>query len=171
MRLVSTSRNTGPSPERACSSASSVASYTSETSCPLTLIERMSYASARFDMSSHTGECCQPGVDSAQWLFSQTNSRLRLPELPQVERLVEGADVRRAVAEERDRDARLVTQLEREARADDRRQPAADHGVGAVVAALDVVQVHRAAVAVRAALDLPVELAMTAFGCVPRASV
>src|SRR5436190_630335 len=25
-------------------------------------------------MSSHTGECCQPGVDSAQWLFSQTKS-------------------------------------------------------------------------------------------------
>jgi len=40
----------------------------------LTLIERMSYASARFDMSSHTGECCHPGVDSAQWLFSQTNT-------------------------------------------------------------------------------------------------
>src|SRR2546430_17457756 len=34
----------------------------------------MSYASARFDMSSHTGECCQPGVDSAQWLFSQTKT-------------------------------------------------------------------------------------------------
>ena len=25
-------------------------------------------------MSSHTGECCQPGVDSAQWLFSQTKT-------------------------------------------------------------------------------------------------
>ena len=37
-------------------------------------------------------------------------------------------------------------------------QPAADDGVRAVVAALDVVEVHRAAVAVRAALDLPVEL-------------
>ncbi len=34
----------------------------------------MSNATARFDMSSHTGECCQPGVDSAQWLFSQTNT-------------------------------------------------------------------------------------------------
>ena len=45
--------------------------------------------------------------------------RLRLPELREVERLVEGADVRRAVAEERDRDARLVAQLEREARARD----------------------------------------------------
>ena len=34
----------------------------------------MSYASARFDMSSQTGECCQPGVDSAQWLFSHTKT-------------------------------------------------------------------------------------------------
>ena len=42
--------------------------------------------------------------------------------------------------------------------ADERRQPAADDGVRAEVAALDVVEVHRAAVAVRAALDLPVEL-------------
>ena len=25
-------------------------------------------------MSSDTGECCQPGVDSAQWLFSQTKT-------------------------------------------------------------------------------------------------
>ena len=84
--------------------------------------------------------------------------RLRLPELREVERLVEGAGVRRAVAEERDRDARLVAQLEGEAGADDRRQAAADDGVRAEVAALDVVEVHRAAVAVRAALELPVEL-------------
>ena len=27
-------------------------------------------------MSSHTGECCQPGVDSAQWLFWQTKTVL-----------------------------------------------------------------------------------------------
>src|SRR4051794_13956080 len=38
--------------------------------------------------------------------------RLRLPELRQVQRLVEGAGVRRAVAKEGDRDARLVAQLE-----------------------------------------------------------
>ena len=74
MRLVSTSRKTGPSPERACSSASRAASKTASTSWPSTLIARMSYASARFDMSSQTGECCQPGVDSAQWLFSQTKT-------------------------------------------------------------------------------------------------
>ena len=71
---------------------------------------------------------------------------------------MEGAGVRRAVAEERDRDPRLVAQLEGEAGADDRRQPAADDRVRAEVAALDVVEVHRAAVAVRAALELPVEL-------------
>ncbi len=71
---------------------------------------------------------------------------------------MEGADVRRAVAEERNRHARLVAQLERQPRADDRRQAAADDGVRTEVAALDVVEVHRAAVPVRAALDLPVEL-------------
>ena len=81
-----------------------------------------------------------------------------VPELREVERLVEGADVRGAVAEERDGNARLVAELERERGPDDRRQPAADDGVRAQVPALDVVEVHRAAVAVRAALELPVEL-------------
>ena len=71
---------------------------------------------------------------------------------------MEGAGVRRAVAEEGDRDARLVAQLEREPGADQRGQAAADDGVRTLVAALDVVEVHRAAVAVRAALDLPVQL-------------
>src|SRR3954462_1427000 len=84
--------------------------------------------------------------------------RLRLPELREVERLVERADVRCAVAEERDRDARLVAQLVREARAGDGRQAAADDGVRAEVAALDVVEVHRSAVAVRDAFELPVQL-------------
>src|SRR5262245_42999770 len=74
---------------------------------------------------------------------------LRLPELREVERLVEGADVRRAVAEERDREVRLAAQLVREPRADHRRQAAADDGVRAEVAALEVVEVHRAAVAAR----------------------
>ena len=71
---------------------------------------------------------------------------------------MERADVRRPVAEERDRDARLAAQLEGERRAGDRRQPAADDRVRAQVPALDVVEVHRAAVPVRAALDLPVQL-------------
>src|SRR6185437_15542683 len=46
----------------------------------------------------------------------------------------------------------------REACAGDGRQAAADDGVGAVVAARDVVEVHGAAVAVRAAFDLAVQL-------------
>ena len=71
---------------------------------------------------------------------------------------MEGADVGRPVAEEGDRDARLVSHLEGEGGADGRRQPAADDGVRAHVAALDVVEVHRAAIAVRAALDLAVQL-------------
>ena len=49
-------------------------------------------------------------------------------------------------------------QLESQRRAGDRRQTAPDDRVGAHVAALDVVQVHRAAVAVRTALELPVQL-------------
>ena len=48
--------------------------------------------------------------------------------------------------------------LKASARADDRGQAAADDRVRAEVPALDVVEVHRAAVAVAAALDLPVEL-------------
>src|SRR5579884_1404659 len=64
--------------------------------------------------------------------------RLRLPQLREVERLVERPGVRRAVAEERDRDARLVPQLEREPGTDDRGQAAADDGVRTEVAALDV---------------------------------
>ena len=71
---------------------------------------------------------------------------------------MEGADVRRPVAEEGDGDARLVAQLEREGGAGDGRKPAADDGVRAHVPALDVVEVHRAAVAVRAALELAVQL-------------
>ena len=109
-------------------------------------------------MRSSIGSCWLAGVDSAQWLFSSTNTAGTLPELGEVERLVEGADVRRPVAEEGHGDARLVPQLEGERGADDPRQPAADHRVGAEVAALDVVEVHRAAVPVRAALELPVEL-------------
>src|SRR6185312_13644833 len=83
---------------------------------------------------------------------------LRLPELREVERFVEGADVGRAVAEEGDRDAWLVPHLEGEAGAGDRRQAATDDRVRTQVAALEVVEVHRAAVAARAAFDLAVEL-------------
>jgi hypothetical protein len=81
-----------------------------------------------------------------------------LPELRQVERLVEGADVRRPVAEEGDRDTRLATELEGERRARHRGQAASDDGIRAEVAALDVVEVHRAAVTLAAAFELPVEL-------------
>src|SRR6476659_1666744 len=141
MRLVSTSRKTGPSPERACSSASCAASKTAWMSWPSTLIARMSYASARFDMSSQTGECCQPGVDSAQWLFSHTKTVFVFHSCA---RLSDSWKV-----------PMFVAPLEREAGARDRRQAAADDGVRAHVAALDVVEMHRAAVTVRAALHLP----------------
>ena len=71
---------------------------------------------------------------------------------------MERAGVRRAVAEERDRDPLLAPELERERRADDPRDAARDDRVRAQVADLEVVEVHRAAVAVRAALELPVQL-------------
>src|SRR5256885_6062538 len=57
-------------------------------------------------------------------------SRRHLPKLREVERLVEGADVRRAVAEEGDADARLATELEGQCGADDGGQPAPDNGIG-----------------------------------------
>src|SRR6476469_8602724 len=63
-----------------------------------------------------------------------------------------------APSEEGDADSGLATELEGERRAHDRRQAATDDGIGAHVAALDVVKVHRAAVPVRAAFELPVEL-------------
>src|SRR6059058_2119795 len=109
----------------------------------------MPYATARCEMSS-IGMCCQAGVDSAQWLFSQTKTAGTCHSC-QVQRLVEGADVRRAVAEEGDADARLATELEGQRGAHDRREAASDDGVGAHVPALDVVEMHRAPVAVRAA--------------------
>ena len=81
-----------------------------------------------------------------------------VPELGEVERLVEGADVGRSVAEERHGHPRFAPQLEGERGADDAGKAAADDGVCTEVPALEVVEVHRAAVAVAAALDLPVEL-------------
>jgi hypothetical protein len=81
-----------------------------------------------------------------------------VPQLRKVQRLVEGADVRCPVAEERDGDARLVAKLEGERRADDGGQTAADDRVCAQVPTLDVVEVHRASVPVRTALELPVQL-------------
>ncbi len=71
---------------------------------------------------------------------------------------MEGADVRRAVAEERDRDVRLAAQLEGQRRAGDGGEPAADDGVRSDEPVLDVVQVHGAAVAAAASFDLAVEL-------------
>ena len=84
--------------------------------------------------------------------------RRHLPELREVERLVERARVRGAVAEERDRDALLALELERERGADDPGEPARDDGVRPEVPDLEVVQVHRAAEPARAALLLPVQL-------------
>src|ERR1044072_2374310 len=98
----------------------------------------MSNASARLDMSSQTGECCQPGVDSAQRVFSQTKPEGVAQrgggwgdarQLREAEPLVARADVPRPAPEDGARDARRAAQLEREAGAGDRRQPAPDDGV------------------------------------------
>src|SRR6266540_1576143 len=84
--------------------------------------------------------------------------RRDLPELRHVQGFMEGADVRRTVAEERNSDARLTAKLERECRTGDLRQSASDHRIRAHVPALDVVEVHRPAVPVRTAFELPVQL-------------
>jgi hypothetical protein len=71
---------------------------------------------------------------------------------------VERARVRRPVAEERHGDALLAAHLESEGSSDDAGKPAADNRVRAEVADLEVVEMHRAAVAAAATLDLAVEL-------------
>ena len=71
---------------------------------------------------------------------------------------MEGARVGRPVAEERDGDALLAAHLERESRSNDARKTAAHDGVRAQISDLEVVEVHRAAVAPAAAFDLAVQL-------------
>ena len=109
-------------------------------------------------MSFQTGECCQPGVDSAHSLFSQTKSVFVFQSCA---RLSDSWKVPVFVAPS-PKNATATRGSSRSLNArpapDERREPAADDGVRAEVAALDVVEVHRAAVAVRAALHLPVEL-------------
>src|SRR4029078_5343282 len=75
----------------------------------------------------------------------EAEDRGHLPQLPEVQRLVEAPGVRRAVAEERDGHALLATHLEGESGSADGGQPASDDGVRTEVPDLDVVQVHRAA--------------------------
>jgi hypothetical protein len=53
----------------------------------------------------------------------ETEDRGHFPELPEVQRLMEGPRVRRAVAEERDRHALLAAHLEGERRSDDAGSP------------------------------------------------
>ena len=107
---------------------------------------------------SSIGECWRAGVDSAQWLFSQTKtagtfqSCARLSDSWKVPMFVAPSPKNATATRGSSRS------LKASAGADDRRQPAADDRVRAEVAALDVVEVHRAAVAVRAALELPVQL-------------
>jgi len=88
----------------------------------------------------------------------EDEDRRNLPELCQVHRLVERSCVRGAVAEECDCDALFAAHLKRECRAHDPGYSARDDRVRAQVSDLDVVEMHRAAVAVRAALDLSVQL-------------
>ena len=69
----------------------------------------------------------------------------QLPDRSEIERLVEGAFVVGAVAEERHRDRAGFQPLGAERRADGDRQAAADNAVGAEIAAVRVGDVHRAA--------------------------
>ena len=118
----------------------------------------MPYAAARLPSSSTGAAAAGSRASTPPSRCSRGRRSPDLPELREVQRLVERAGVRRAVAEERDGDALLAAHLERERSADDAGHAAADDGVRAEVADLDVVQVHRAAVAAAAAFDLAVEL-------------
>ena len=82
----------------------------------------------------------------------------QVPDGGQVERLVEGADVGRALAELAEHRVRLALVVERERDADGDRQLAADDAPAAQEVALDVEQVHRAAVAARDAGRLAEQL-------------
>ncbi len=69
----------------------------------------------------------------------------QLPDLGDIHRLVEGADIGRAVAEEGRRELAAAIELGRDAGADRNRQAAADDAEGADQALVDVGEVHRAA--------------------------
>ena len=92
------------------------------------------------------------------------------PQRGEVQRLVPGAHVDRAVAELAYHRLRLALADERERQAGRERELPADDAPAAVVAAVGVEQVHRAAAAVRAAVARPNSSAITASGDVPRAS-
>ena len=117
----------------------------------------MPNATARCEKSS-IGACCDIGVDSAQPFISSTKSAgtfqscARLSDSWNVPVLV-APSPKNATATRCS-----LAELEGERGADDRGQAAADDRVRAEVPVLDVVEVHRAAVAVRAALLLAVEL-------------
>ena len=89
---------------------------------PVDLDRRACRTPPRAWTMSSIGECCARGRRLGPVVVLADEDGGTRPELREVERLVERADVRRAVAEERDRDARLAAQLERERRR--RRSPA-----------------------------------------------
>ena len=91
-------------------------------------------------------------------LFSATKTTGRLNALGHVQRLVEGALVGSAVAEEADDDPVGALELLRQRRAHGHGQVAADDAGGAQVAVFRVRDVHRAALALAVAGRLPHDL-------------
>ena len=94
----------------------------------------------------HRGHVADRGVLHVLVVLADEDDR-RLPDRGHVERLVEGADVRRAVAEEADRDLAGLAVLRGPRRPQRDRQVGADDRVRAHRAVLDAGQVHRAALA------------------------
>src|SRR3954464_8793561 len=122
----------------------------------------MPKAFARSDRS-RIGECCRSGADSAHLLSSSTNtagtfqSCARFSASWNVPMFVAPSPKNATATRGSPRSwnggaARLAAEVEPERCACAGGQPAADHRVRAHVPVLDVVEVHRAAVAVRAAL-------------------
>ena len=141
----------GPCPARQYSAQSFTASYILSTSMPSTASPRMRVGGGALVDLRHGETRGDGGAHAVAVVLADVDDR-QLPLRRHVERLVEGALVRRGVAEEAHRDAVFVAVLRRR-----RPCPAAsgnlpaDDAVAAVEVVLDVEDVHRAALALAVA--------------------
>ena len=122
-----------------------MASRTSTTSLPsIDLGRDVVRRRARRRRILDRGDVADRRVFHVEVVLADEDDR-QLPHRREVQRLVERADVGRAVAEERDRDLVGPAQPGRPRRADRHRQVGADDGVGPEHALVGLGQVHRAA--------------------------
>ena len=158
-----TSRTAGRRSSRAPASSRAVASCTASRSPPSTRSPCIRKAAAR-RKSSGSADARSTRRAHAVRVVDDEEQDGQVPERGEVQRLVPGAHVHRAVAElaQDRRVAALADDGERESRGD--RELPGDDAPAAEVAALDVEQVHRAAPAVRAAVAAPEELGHDRLG-------